>query len=631
MSDPLHLGARPRARWRAVLPTSVPASFVMLLVAGAVILDGVVARSFVWPMDLAPRTVQRGSFQSLGGVVVLALDPDMRRWMAPDVGIYRGGVLAVPTGRSVVLPLGAGVSYHIRNASRTRAPYVLLGSRRALNGAQQFDHVDPHGAVGRVGGGPAFLSEPRVLAPSGNGVGWLPWGARPWAADNEWLAGLSQRCASAGGRIAFSVQRTGKRIVVQLGRCTAETLAPTEEDDDLSIAVLAGPDTATVVKTGGTWEVTPAGSPREVATALAFVTLGSLVLGAGMGPIGAAAVAVVLAALSLWWPFQALLTFVLTTPLAAVAGLVRLAHFGWRSRRGARAALGGLALVAGIAAFAAVGTRLNLGTRLSEQEDRRFQELCGWRAVPGQVAGKPPLCLLTGYSTAADMGVGFGVEGTYGTLASECPICADAIARVTCPGMTFAFIRDLLCSASPPVAAGGRIVFLGGDNDDWMWSGSSSSLRERVGEGLAGLALLFNKIQLTSPSDFQPIETDPAFPGGRAGVAKDTRQGAAFEAAAACAERRRAPLWVFHDFLASDLAGGRTEIRSAFLALRREAVERHSGKLVDLLEALRDRAGVSWFNDMIHFSAVGHHEVARLVCSRITAPVGEQPPPVPVP
>jgi hypothetical protein len=586
-----------------------------LPLAAAILLNGIVARSFLWPTDLAPQTVQRGSFQSLAGQVVLALDPDMRRWMPPDVGIYAGGVLAVPTGRSVVLPLASGVAYLVRNAERPVAPYVIIGTRRALRNGERLDHVETAGSEQPQSARRAveIVSDPRVLAPADGGVALLPWSARPWDADAEWRTALTRRCANADPASGLSVERAGTRIDVRYGSCIVQVAAHSTDADDPVVAVLAGPESATVVKRGGRWQVTPTGTLREQGTALALVTAGTAVGAAAVGGIGALAVAVPLAVLSRWWPFQALLTFVVVTPLAAVVAMVRVAR---RGRRWPSAAARSLGIVAGLVAFGFTLTQLNIGTRLSEQEDRRFRELCG-QGHGAPVPQPPAACLVTGYSMAADMGVGFGVGGTYATLDAECPACAGSTQRTACPGATVTFVRDLLCSPNVPLAPGSRIVFLGGGNDDWMWPEASASRFDQLRAWIAELGIVFDKVQLTSPHEFRPFAFGRGDHAPGAGTVNEAEQ-LAFDEAAACAERRQARLWLFHDFLASDLASGRSPTRNALVAMRRTAVERHSGRLVDLLDTVRHRAGVSWFNDVIHLSAVGHREIALLACRMMT-------------
>jgi hypothetical protein len=69
--------------------------------------------------------------------------------------------------------------------------------------------------------------------------------------------------------------------------------------------------------------------------------------------------------------------------------------------------------------------------------------------------------------------------------------------------------------------------------------------------------------------------------------------------------------------LATDLDGGRDADRAAMLAARRHAVEAAGGTFVDLFEVFGPEAGVSWFNDYIHPSLLGHERIAKLTCRQL--------------
>jgi hypothetical protein len=66
-----------------------------------------------------------------------------------------------------------------------------------------------------------------------------------------------------------------------------------------------------------------------------------------------------------------------------------------------------------------------------------------------------------------------------------------------------------------------------------------------------------------------------------------------------------------------DLNGGRTDARTGMIAQRRNALEEGGAQFVDLLEAFRQEAGISWFNDLMHESIIGHRRVARLLCTMV--------------
>jgi len=81
-----------------------------------------------------------------------------------------------------------------------------------------------------------------------------------------------------------------------------------------------------------------------------------------------------------------------------------------------------------------------------------------------------------------------------------------------------------------------------------------------------------------------------------------------------CIQSREARFLFLHDFLATDLHGGRDADRAAMLAARRVAVEAAGGTFVHLFEVLGPDAGVSRFNDYVHPSLLGHERIAELAC-----------------
>jgi hypothetical protein len=99
-------------------------------------------------------------------------------------------------------------------------------------------------------------------------------------------------------------------------------------------------------------------------------------------------------------------------------------------------------------------------------------------------------------------------------------------------------------------------------------------------------------------------------------------QGQTIRETAQCAVERDAKLWFFQDFMILDLEEGRSSERQLMLERRRTEVTGANGTFVDLLEAFNSSAGVSWFNDLIHLSSVGHGHVARLMCQTITPGAG---------
>jgi hypothetical protein len=94
-------------------------------------------------------------------------------------------------------------------------------------------------------------------------------------------------------------------------------------------------------------------------------------------------------------------------------------------------------------------------------------------------------------------------------------------------------------------------------------------------------------------------------------------QTSAIASLGSCIQSRGARFLFLHDFLATDLDGGRDADRAAMLAARRVAVEAAGGTFVDLFEVFGREAGVSWFNDYVHPSLLGHERIAELTCRHL--------------
>jgi hypothetical protein len=89
-------------------------------------------------------------------------------------------------------------------------------------------------------------------------------------------------------------------------------------------------------------------------------------------------------------------------------------------------------------------------------------------------------------------------------------------------------------------------------------------------------------------------------------------------ATADCVHRGGSSLWYFHDFTILDLQFGRVSARRTMLEARRRTVVEGGDHFVNLLDAFGAQAGVSWFNDYIHLSTLGHQRVAELICADIS-------------
>jgi hypothetical protein len=91
-------------------------------------------------------------------------------------------------------------------------------------------------------------------------------------------------------------------------------------------------------------------------------------------------------------------------------------------------------------------------------------------------------------------------------------------------------------------------------------------------------------------------------------------QTAALQGLIECVHARGGQFLFLHDFLVTDMETGRSPDRAAMLSSRRAVVEAAGGTFVNLLDPFAADAGVSWFNDYVHLSAIAHQRVASLAC-----------------
>jgi len=82
----------------------------------------------------------------------------------------------------------------------------------------------------------------------------------------------------------------------------------------------------------------------------------------------------------------------------------------------------------------------------------------------------------------------------------------------------------------------------------------------------------------------------------------------------------------FNGFLAWDLGSPRSPARRALLEQRREVVASAGNLFVDEFAELGPEAGVSWFNDWSHTSAVGQRRIGALMCAKLTRTGDEHAP-----
>jgi hypothetical protein len=234
------------------------------------------AAAGLWaPVGLSGEVVQKGNFEDHGGRILLALTP-LERDMVPTVDVA-GGVLRVPPGNVVVLPLDE--------------PFVA----RAAEGAPWFAVGDR--APGPDGG--MRVDEAQRLGPNGLSQG--DW-SEPWSA---FAAGRDALEASCGAELVFD----GVRLA--LGPCSA-----TWGGQSGVVALAAGPEWLTVERAAGFGEVRQA-----IPAAAALLGLVSLIAAAllawSLGPPAAVSTAVVVLVSSF------------LSPVAGPLGLIGAWAVGW--------------------------------------------------------------------------------------------------------------------------------------------------------------------------------------------------------------------------------------------------------------------------------------------------------------
>jgi len=218
--------------------------------------------------------------------------------------------------------------------------------------------------------------------------------------------------------------------------------------------------------------------------------------------------------------------------------------------------------------------------------------------------------LFMGYSAAESVSLPDPAFGAAAYLANVCPASLHQTATWTHIGATFSWLADGLCSDKAPPEAR-KVVFFGGANDDMS--------------GPKPLMMLITHhasmvwLRLAPPGSSLGAAAFEA--SGRRQLANADLQAEDLSRAQACLQARGAKLLYFNDFLVTDMQAGRGEARAELLQVRRRAVENGGGVFVDLWEAFADQAGVAWFNDFIHPSAVGHQQIGRLMCAALSETV----------
>jgi hypothetical protein len=99
-------------------------------------------------------------------------------------------------------------------------------------------------------------------------------------------------------------------------------------------------------------------------------------------------------------------------------------------------------------------------------------------------------------------------------------------------------------------------------------------------------------------------------------------QEAMIAEAVRCSARLDSAFWFFQDFMILDVPDGPSAERKTMAERRRAAVEGAGGNFSSLWDAFREQVGVSWFNDVMHFSSIGHRRIADLICRTVQRGAG---------
>jgi hypothetical protein len=542
------------------------ATFVLCCAA-----DGFVLRGVLTSRDVARQQFRRGYFERFSDEVGLALDTAVRPEMIPTFQMARDGALGIPPGMVAVLPLGTGTRYESRSNSSC-TPYVVFGHEAPVTAVANGPPVSP-GEARLVGARTLALSDGRLAL-----VEWDP--VRPWREDSARLCALRDACVPAGEGTALELAATDDRLEIRLGSCSlAEPRAFRRESPPL-VGALAGADWLTVARRPG-WE-----TERQVVwPLLAGIAVKVTATWWGAGITSAAAVSLALAGAAVWMPVPATLVWPVTVLFGVAAALLRLSVRGLR--RIPRRARVPVVVVAATLAAGLFASRAN-------QADP-FPPIVHIHGEPARA----DRCAVLGYSTVKGEGLRHESGGIRSFLDEDCGGCRQTTAGLFAGGETLAWVRDAFCGSEPAFGARGLVTFLGGTNDDFF-------------TGMLSIARLFIVSGRGSELWRDSVTAAAAASRGRLEV-----QTSAIASLGRCIQSRGAQFLFLHDFLATDLLGGRDQDRAAMLAARRAAVETAGGTFVDLFEVLGAEAGVAWFNDYVHPSLLGHERIAELACHHL--------------
>lgn len=531
----------------------------LFVLALSVAVQFISLRQIWYPSLFSPGQFRAAFFEPSPEGIGVVIDDSLVYFMLPDIGIEADGALSIPPGRAVAFPLDGGqrYSFSILGAGGD-VPYVVLGRENADR----------------------FLAG-HVLHTTGDGSrlrGWDP--SAPWRADAPWLAGLHDACTEPGA--APVVEASSERLT--LGSCSA---ALSTGYGRPTVLLVAGPRWIAVRNDAGPWKREHRALPGRAAGLLVLsLFLVFPLLRAGLGRAGAISLPATLLLVHFVSPVAACVGWVLGGLLGAGALAGRLALGCWRRPRLRYTLLGFVAFLLVLHSVAPT-------------------------PPPPPPGADGPSCLVSGYSTVRDARLRNPEQGLYAHL-RECRACGEAAGRFAFDGQRFAMLSAVACTDALPLLRGGKVVFLGGSNDDFFWNVAGQRPLQKVKQVLAFLRPLISG-DVVPASYSEELFTRAE----RRSIEALHLQREAISKTLSCLRQRESRLYFFHDFLVTDLPAGRTPDRARMLDARRDSALAGGAEFVDLLDVFGDEVGVSWFSDTIHLSAHGHRRVADYICERL--------------
>jgi len=535
--------------------------------------DGFAIRRMWIRDEIAFGQIRTGYFEAFGTEVGLAMDPQSHSGMLPTLMITSAGELAIPPGLIAVIPLNERNEFAARGGLPL-APYTVIGVDFPL---------DPQApVVDNRAWGAARLSAARTLGIERGQLALVPWDAAvPWKTDHARLAALYQACALPNQSLGLTLTMKARSLTIVLGRCSLTERLPTEASQSLSFAMIAGPDWLTLARAPG-WR-----SQRSIDwtfPALIFVKIAAMWW--ILGGIATVAISLLHLGTSLYAPLPATATWMVISLTVVLLMLIRIAVVMLRRRSLRTRTL----IAAGIVLLGAVAF---LWTVSNPERGRSI--------VP--TADKAPVaCAVLGYSTVEGDGLRGRRGGIRVMLNEDCAPCRGSTEALYKGGETFAWLRDRFCARGYSVAGDGNVTFLGGANDDFFWGGGLSTAYLFVGDQITAEAWRMNSMKAAAMS-----------------LARFDRQSEALRGLISCVAARHADFLFLHDFLVTDMLSGRDASRAVMLDKRRDIVTAAGGTFVDMFDRFKDEAGVSWFNDYVHLSLIGHRRVSEVACAQLQA------------